>query len=119
MGCKLDSVIRNTVRETVLAHHCNVSLAVKELGISRQTFYNWAKAWQWLDERGRLDSSLVATRTYLIGGPGHRAQVRKSELREWAKGTGRVRARDFGMTDIAYAESLLGPGGILGPTGGI
>lgn len=51
---------KRAIRRALLRADGNVSRAVKELDISRQTLYNKAARYGWLDPDGRIDANLVA-----------------------------------------------------------
>ena len=56
----LDAVKRKAVGKALLRANGKIARAARELGISRQSIYQMAKRYGWLDTEGKIDPNLVA-----------------------------------------------------------
>ncbi len=56
----LAAIKRKAVGKALLQAEGNISVAARELGVSRQSIYNFAREYDWLDSGGKIDPNLVA-----------------------------------------------------------
>jgi hypothetical protein len=56
----LEAIKRKAVGKALLLADGNITVAARELGVSRQSVYNYAKKYSWLDSGGQIDPNLVA-----------------------------------------------------------
>ncbi len=56
----LDALKRKAISRALLQADGKITVAARELGVSRQSVYNFAREYGWLDSGGKLDPNLVA-----------------------------------------------------------
>ena len=56
----LAAIKRKAVSKALLQAEGNIAVAARELGVSRQSIYKYAREYGWLDSGGKLDPNLVA-----------------------------------------------------------
>ncbi len=56
----LEAIKRKAVGKALLQADGKITVAARELGVSRQSIYNYAREYGWLDAGGKLDPNLVA-----------------------------------------------------------
>ena len=56
----LEAVKRKAIGKALLQADGNITKAARELAVSRQTVYNYAREYGWLDSGGKIDPNLVA-----------------------------------------------------------
>ena len=56
----LAAIKRKAVGKALLQADGNITVAARELGVSRQSIYKYAREYGWLDSGGKIDPNLVA-----------------------------------------------------------